>query len=69
MNRNIEQILGLSEGSEKFKTLDFLLERKYLTMEEIEEYYVKNGFFNGAFWNKYQKDINLERWTDYAIKI
>lgn len=68
MNRNIEQILGLSEGSEKFKTLDFLLERKYLTMEEIEEYYAKNGFFNGAFWNKYQKDINLERWTDYAIK-
>lgn len=68
MNRNIEQILGLSEGSEKFKALDFLLERKYLTMEEIEEYYAKNGFFNADFWNKYQKSINLERWTDYAIK-
>ena len=68
MNRNIEQILGLSEGREKFKALDFLLERKYLTMEEIEEYYAKNGFFNADFCNKYQKGINLERWTDYAIK-
>ena len=70
MNENVRKILNSEEGNVKFQAIDFLLERNYIKMEELEDYYAQksNSFFLEAFWERYQKNINLERWLDFAIK-
>lgn len=70
MNENVRKILNSEEGNVKFQAIDFLLERNYIKMEELEDYYAQksNSFFLEAFWERYQKNINLERCLDLAIK-
>ena len=67
MNRNIEKVCEIKDLEKRFKAIDFLLEKGYVTLDELCLYFIK---LDGGieFYNKYKdRGINLDRVIDVAI--
>ena len=67
MNRNIEKVCEIKDLEKRFKAIDFLLEKGYVTLDELCLYFIKQD--GGIeFYNKYKdRGINLDRVIDVAI--